>query len=280
MALSFKKMTKYTENTSKGIFDPIGHSRAQIVGLKREYADGYSYPRHFHNRDQLIYASKGVMTIRTAQGIWIVPPLRGVWIPARTPHEVRMSGPVSLRTLYFNLRFAHRLGRACSVVSVSSLFKELILSACDFETLSLKNKVQAHLIRVILDQIRQMQAIPLQLPSPEDSRARRVADILLENPCDDRGMDEICRSAGGSRRTIERLFLKQTGVSLGKWRQQSRLIYALQLMAKNEKISTAAAGAGYSTPSAFISCFRNALGTTPGKYFHENALAPQHQHKN
>lgn len=272
-------MTKYTENTSKGIFDPIEYSGAQIVGLKREYPDGYSYPRHFHNRDQLVYASKGVMTIRTAQGIWIVPPLRAVWIPARTPHEVHMSGRVSLRTLYFKLRSSRRLTRNCSVVNVSSLFKELILSACEFEVLSLKNRVQAHLIRVILDQIRQMRVIPLQLPSPEDSRARRVAELLLDNPCDERSMEEICRSAGGSRRTIERLFLRQTGVSLGKWRQQSRLMYALRLMAKNEKISTAAAGAGYSTPSAFISCFRNALGTTPGKYFHENAIATQRQHE-
>ena len=90
-------MTKYTENTSKSFLDPVAHSRAEIVGLKREYPDGYSYPRHFHNRDQLVYASKGVMTVRTSAGMWIVPPLRAVWIPARTPHEVRMSGAVSLR---------------------------------------------------------------------------------------------------------------------------------------------------------------------------------------
>ncbi|HXT87451.1 MAG TPA: helix-turn-helix transcriptional regulator [Verrucomicrobiae bacterium] len=262
-------MTKYTENTSKSFLDPVAHSRAEIVGLKREYPDGYSYPRHFHNRDQLVYASKGVMTVRTSAGMWIVPPLRAVWIPARTPHEVRMSGAVSLRTLYFRPRRAQRLGRSCSVVNVSSFFKELILFACQFEALSLKKREEANLIHVIMDQMKKVQVIALQLPSPEDARAQRVAEMLSENPGDEHKMEEICKAAGGSKRTIERLFLKETGISLGKWHQQSRLVQALQLMAKEEKISTAAAGAGYSTPSAFISAFRNALGTTPGKYFRQ-----------
>lgn len=263
-------MTKYTENVSKDFFDPVAHSQAEIVGLKREYPDGYCYPRHFHNHDQLVYASKGVMTVRVSEGMWIVPPLRAVWIPSRTLHEVRMSGAVSLRTLYFKSRRGFRLGRSCFVVNVSPLFKELILFACEFEALSLKKREEAHLIRVILDQMKRVQVIALQLPSPMDVRARRVAETLMESPGDERNMEEICRSAGGSKRTIERLFLKETGISLGKWHQQSKLIQALQLMAKEEKISTAAAGAGYSTPSAFISAFRSALGTTPGKYFRQN----------
>ena len=76
-----------------------------------------------------------------------------------------------------------------------------------------------------------------------------------------------CNRAGASKRTIERLFREETRLSLGKWRQQLRLMRSLQLLAAGEKISHAALEAGYSTPSAFIAMFRKALGTTPRQYF-------------
>jgi AraC-like DNA-binding protein len=66
---------------------------------------------------------------------------------------------------------------------------------------------------------------------------------------------------------VERLFRQETGLSLGKWRQQLRLMRSLQLLAAGEKISHAAAEAGYSTSSAFIAMFREATGTTPRRYF-------------
>jgi AraC-like DNA-binding protein len=259
----------HVENAPTAILDPIERSHGQIVGLKREYPDGYIFPPHFHNWNQLLYASTGAMTVRTNDGIWLVPALRAVWIPARTSHDVCMSGAVSLRTLYLKLELRCALPRKPCVLGVSSFFKELILFACDFEVLDQREKAQAHLIRVILDQLQQAQKDSFQLPNPSDVRAQRVAGALMRCPGDERKLEEICKSAGGSKRTIERLFRRETGLSLGKWRQQLRLMYALQLIASKESISSAAVDAGYSTPSAFISSFRNALGTTPGKYFRD-----------
>jgi AraC-like DNA-binding protein len=255
------------EKTPTAVLDPIERSHGQIVGLKREYRDGYLFPPHFHTWNQLLYASTGAMTVRTNDGIWVVPALRAVWIPARTSHEVCMSGAVSLRTLYLKLELRCALPRKPCVLSVGPFFKELILVACDFEALDQREKAQAHLISVILDQLQQAQTDSFQLPHPSDVRAQRVADALMKCPGDERKLEEICKAAGGSKRTIERLFRRETGLSLGKWRQQLRLMYALQLIASKETISSAAVDAGYSTPSAFISSFRSALGTTPGKYF-------------
>jgi len=53
-----------------------------IIGLAREVPSGYVIARHQHIRSQLLYASSGVMTVETDIGVWIVPPLRAVWIPA------------------------------------------------------------------------------------------------------------------------------------------------------------------------------------------------------
>jgi AraC-like DNA-binding protein len=178
-----------------------------------------------------------------------------------------MVSSVSLRTLYLKRKLARSLPKDCCVVNVSPLLRELILHACEFCTLSREVSPQAHLISVILDQLRTLEHVPLRLPTPFDPRARRVAEILSDNPRDERSLQEICRLAGASRRTIERCFFADTAMNLGKWRQQLRLLHALQLLAEGEKITHVAGSAGYSTASSFVSAFKSVLGTTPGRYF-------------
>ena len=238
-----------------------------VTTLVYEFAHGHVIPEHFHPEDQLVYASLGVMTVRTSQGTWVVPAQRAVWIPACTPHSIVMSGPVSMRTLYLRARMVRHLPRTCCVVNVSTLLQELILHACKFSKMSRRSKIHAHVIDLLIDQLNAVQAIPLQLPHPSDTRAVRVAEILQRNPSDARSLDVACERVGASKRTIERLFQEETRLSLGKWRQQLRLMRSLQLLAAGEKISHAAFEAGYSTPSAFIAMFRKTLGTTPRRYF-------------
>src|ERR1700731_3967391 len=107
--------------------DRKGRPSAQVATLSYEFDGGHVIPEHFHPEDQLIFASKGVMTVRTKQGIWVVPPLRAVWIPAETPHSVVILGPVSMRTLYFALKRVRTETEKCFVMNVSSLLRELIL---------------------------------------------------------------------------------------------------------------------------------------------------------
>jgi AraC-like DNA-binding protein len=99
------------------------------------------------------------------------------------------------------------------------------------------------------------------------ARAMRVAEMLLESPGDSRSLADVCRKCGASKRTLERLFLEETQLTLGRWRQQARLLHAIKLIAGGEKITTAALDAGYNSPSAFITMFKRLLGSTPARYF-------------
>lgn len=253
------------------IFDRLGDQRSQIATLTQNYCGGHVIPSHFHDRDQLVYASRGVMTVRTGQGAWVVPTHRAVWIPAAIPHTITMSGVVAMRTLYLKPRLARTLPRDCCVVNVSPLLRELILRACTVAALKKTTKWQAHLINVIIDQMTAIQMVPLQLPNPSDPRALRVSAALLADPSDRRPLAHICKSAGASKRTVERLFQEDVGMSFGKWRQQLRLMEALRLLAEGAKVTHAALESGYSTPSAFICMFRKTLGTTPASYFRTTA---------
>jgi AraC-like DNA-binding protein len=151
-------------------------------------------------------------------------------------------------------------------MNVSSLLRELILHACQFKRLNKKALAERRIIELIVDQLKAVDSIPLQLPHPADSRAMRVVKGLLADPGDQRELGKLCKDCGASKRTIQRVFLEETKMNFGKWRQQLRLLHGLQLLASGEKVTAAALEAGYSSPSAFISMFRKQLGTTPMRY--------------
>src|SRR4051812_20095465 len=115
---------------------PHGDPKAQLTTLSWDYRNGEFVEDHFHHEDQLVFASHGVMTIQTRDGVWIVPPLRAVWIPGRVIHSIKMSGKVAMRTLYFAEKFVKVLPRKCLVMNVSPLLRELILHTCSFAKLS------------------------------------------------------------------------------------------------------------------------------------------------
>jgi|HubBroStandDraft_6_1064221.scaffolds.fasta_scaffold258075_2 AraC-like DNA-binding protein len=260
-----------SQNRQTAKFDPGAPGKAQVTTLSRDYPAGHVIPLHFHHRDQLVYASRGVMTVRTGVGTWVVPTHRAVWIPTRVPHSITMSGTVSMRTLYLRPRLARTLPRSCCVVNVSALLRELILHACALATLNFRKERQRHVIDLIVDHLESIQTVSLQLPNPTDARALRVAGTLLASPGEQRTLTQVCKITGAGRRTIERRFLEETGMTFGKWRQQLRLMQAMRLLAEGAKITHAALEAGYSTPSAFIFMFRKTLGTTPSLYFQGGA---------
>jgi AraC-like DNA-binding protein len=248
------------------LFDEDGRRVAEMAGGSWDFAHGYSIRRHSHLEDQLLFASEGVMTVETSEGVWIVPPLRAVWIPAETAHGVGMSGRVSMRTIYFSPRLCRTLPRRCLVINISSLLRELILHACKFSKLRRRVAAERHVIELILDQLKLVESVPVQLPHPRDARARKLADLLRANPCEDRPLEKLSMKCGASKRTMQRLFAEECGMSFSRWRQRARLIRAMQSLGVGQSVTDAALEAGYSSTSAFISMFRKQLGTTPTRY--------------
>ena len=93
-----------------------------------------------------------------------------------------------------------------------------------------------------------------------------VARAILRDPASEAALEQVIRGAGASRRTLERLFRQETGLSLGLWRQKAGMLNAIRLLAEGKAVTTVALDAGYASLSAFIAAFRKTFGYTPGRF--------------
>lgn len=228
---------------------------------------GFRFPAHQHRWPQLVYASEGALSVTTSLTTWIVPPSRAVWVPSDLRHEVGAIGPTKMRTLYVQPDLAsHAHGATCQVLDISPLFREMILHILAIGYLEKHQPAHARLAGVLLDLIKDSQQLPLSIPMLQDPCARRIAKRLLRGRDLGLSLDQIASASGVSLRTLERRFRSETGWSLGRWRQQARLLQALQLLAKGTSVSKVAREVGYESPSAFVSMFRKSLGSTPRRY--------------
>jgi AraC-like DNA-binding protein len=60
--------------------------------------------------------------------------------------------------------------------------------------------------------------------------------------------------------------VRDTGMTFGKWRQQARLLTALQRLALGRSVLEVALDVGYNTPSAFSAMFRRQFGVSPSEW--------------
>lgn len=241
--------------------------------LSWEYPDGWQVPEHTHRSHQLVYATGGVMSVHAGDGTWVVPTTWAVWIPAGVVHAIDIAGAVSMRTLYVASDLGAGLPRTCRVVAVTPLVRELILHAVARGELVGRRAADRRLVGVLCDQLRALPAAPMYLPGTRDPRATRVAQRLRADPAEPATLHVLARTAGGSARTLQRAFVRDTGMTFARWRQQLRFLEALRRLAEGAKVTAVALDVGYQSPSAFVAAFRRQLGTSPARYL-VDATAP------
>ena len=209
---------------------------------------------------QLLYASRGVLSVHTGSGTWAVPRDRAAWIPAGDVPEVVVHGRAGVRALYLPSA-VWSIDTPCRVIAVPPLLRELILHLARACPLDLSVPAHRRLAEVLVDHVVDLPDAPLRLPLPADSRALAVAHALLADPA-----RADVAVPGASRRTIERLFLAETGLTFGGWRRRLRIIEALRRLADGEPVTAVASAVGYATPSAFTAMFRAEVGTPPSAH--------------
>ncbi|KAF1049791.1 AraC family transcriptional regulator [Xylophilus sp.] len=241
-----------------------------------DYPASSAQPQHRHDVAQLLHAVRGVMRVTTPGGYWVVPPGRGMWIPAWMPHAIHMVGPVSMCTLYVAAHAMPAPCEACAVVVVPALLQRLLgeLALHDPRDAAPPGARQRAMEDLLLIEIAGMEQLPLHVALPADARLLRLCEEVLARPQDARTLEDHADRVGASPRTLRRLFQQQLGMGFGAWRQQVRLMEALAKLAEREPVAKVAADLGYAAPSAFIAMFRRSMGRSPRGYLPESAADP------
>jgi AraC-like DNA-binding protein/quercetin dioxygenase-like cupin family protein len=225
-------------------------------------------PPHSHPRAQLIYAESGTLTTTAAEGNWVAPPSRAIWIPAGESHVTRCTVNTEIRSIYIRRDALAQLPRHCAVVQINPLLRELILAVVRLPVHYDEDGADGRLVRVLLDRIAALPHEPLHLPMPTCSKLRTIATEVAEYP--QRSLVAAARGAAMSPRSFARHFLLETGFTFGNWQRQARLLRALELLGTGQSVGDIAFNLGYESTSAFIAMFRHSLGTTPARYFEDS----------
>jgi hypothetical protein len=126
---------------------------------------------HYHDVQQIVYPSSGVLAISAAAATWVVPPQRAVWIPAGVPHAHQAHGPVQMRTLAISSSSSSAvvagqpapLGPA--VLEVTPLLREVIVALTSGDGTPYTARQRATMEQVALDQLRRVGQLPVRLPA-------------------------------------------------------------------------------------------------------------------
>lgn len=244
-------------------FDPDAFD-APVVGIAAALADHDSSVHH-HNRGQLLYACRGCIRITLENQLILLPPSRAAWIPPRTAHRAVMHKIVDYRSLYFSPEVSANLPNQARVINVSPLLHAVLepIAVAGFEQDWSEGRY-FHLLGLCIHELREAPLQPMLLQFPSD---RRLAKLIAQPDKLPPTLAALESEVGASGKTIGRIFQKETGMGYQQWRQQWRLMRAIELMATGFSLSRTAIELEFSTDTAFIVFFKNMTGSTPKAFF-------------
>jgi AraC-like DNA-binding protein/quercetin dioxygenase-like cupin family protein len=240
-----------------------------VTGRATDYPAGWRIAPHAHSKHQLIYAVRGVMVVKADAGRWAIPPTRAIWMAAGMRHEIRCVGEVHMRSLLVAPTASPTLLEDTQAVGISPLLRELIRAAMEVQHPYMPDSRDGRLMCLILDELRGLPVLPLHLQMPSDPRLVRICELLQQQLNDASTLSDWAKRLALNVKTIQRLFVKETGMTFGQWRQQARLLRALERLATGQKVIDVALELGYDSPSAFSTMFRRQFDCAPSQFFAE-----------
>jgi AraC-like DNA-binding protein len=229
---------------------------------------------HTHKKGQFLLVQRGALSCEVEGGLWMVPPRSAIWIPGDAVHAIKGSH-IEGYNAFIAAGAARDLPGTCCALSVTPLLRELLIRSAHLPLLYDEAGPGARIARVLLDEIAAAQVEKLHLPMPIDRRLRDVVEQLMASPAARGTMEAWADRAGMSGRTFARLIGRETGMSFGRWRQQLGVMLAVKWMAEGATIQRVASDLGYESVPSFVTMFRKALGTPPGRYMAERHRASQ-----
>lgn len=242
-------------------------------------AEAYSVARLFpptvraefrFDRHYLLYCTAGTMRLEAEGKVWSLPPSRAAIIAAGRSIHVTLPQAVMACSVLFDRTFIPAPTEALTVINMSPLARELILTCRIWTDVNKPLDPYARQLFATLAAVAsQLAATPSNaaMPLPRSSGVAAAVQLTEQQMANAPDFASIARDVAMTERSLARHFSDEMGMT---WRQalrQLRIIRAMELLGTNDTtITQAAYTVGYASLSAFNAAFLEISGQTPTAY--------------
>jgi AraC-like DNA-binding protein len=225
---------------------------------------------HQHEKAQLVYVESGFQYLTVDGKIYLLPQNHAAWIPPNAVHKTNShSEKIKLMIIFFEVDKKDPFYHQVNVFSVSPVLREMIKYAEKWSLNTNENADENIFLKALYNEIPNFAAdsIHLHISLPEDKRLAKAVKFLNNNYTKDLKMEELSDLAALSLRSLERIFKKETGLTLSKYQQILRIIKSLELLSANEwTISEIAYKVGYKSLQAYTNSFQSVMQYRPSDF--------------
>ena len=227
---------------------------------------GESSAWHTHAFGQITSALSGSMYVGTPDRVHLLCSAMAIWIPPDTRHWLRYGVRNEMIYVDVSREEAQHLGGNCRVVEMTPLLESLMTATVPAATPERSAAHIATLHTLLRQEFIATTDVPLSVVMPHDRRIIGVARRALEDPGEVGKSGDWLSGVAAGRKTIERLFVVETGMTPARWLRQVRVLHAISRLAAGDKVSMVALDMGYESTSAFSYMIRRTFGVCPSRF--------------
>jgi len=231
-----------------------------VSAVVRE-GDAADFEAHVHTCGQLVFAQHGPMLLETRRGIVRMGPDRAAWLPAGESHAVFLDRRFRYHSLYIDSGFCSR--GTWGVFILSPLLRELIIDVSQWPESNLTADEKLRRSHIIVDEIMRAQQTGSSVRVPDDMKLSIICRALERDPSIEKSFEDWAIEVGASTKTLQRLFLAQTGMAFQQWRNNVRMTKAFELYMSGTREFDVALAVGYATAGACAQAFKKFYGHPP-----------------
>lgn len=216
---------------------------------------------------RLVYSTNGLLIVHSQAGHWVVPPTAVLLLEADVVYGIRKADAILARVVEISAPLSALLFAQSRLYRLTPLLRELLESLnegggpVDSDS---KTQLLADLLSGfdVLDDDVTLRC----MSTPNDPRVAHVCNELYTNLDSPKTLQEWASELKIDTRTLHRLFIQEFSMPFVQWRQQVRLMVALEWLAEGRQVMDIALDLGYQTQSAFSAMFRRNMGMTPSDW--------------
>lgn len=218
------------------------------------------------------YVRRGGVWITAGRRAYCVTQGNGIWLPPAVTHSVFSVHEADICELRIDTGLSADFLHATRVLNCSDVVVA-IFSATQRSTVE---RSSTAVVALLADELRAMPetagSFSVRMPSP-GSRVAVLCETLLMHPTKDMALEDAASQAGVSCRTLSRIFTKELGASVARWRREAQVGAAMCALVHGMSVTETARGLGF-TSSAFSTFFKSHIGSAPREWLARQRSMP------